>query len=88
MVVVAIDAEEARIMAGPDLSSRGVFYLPEAGGVIDELRGELSAMLAALPVDALRDVDAVKEHVRSALASAVHARTKRRPIVIPVVMEV
>jgi ribonuclease J len=88
MVVVAIDAEEARIIAGPDLSSRGVFYLPEAGGVIDELRSELTTMLAALPVDALRDVDAVKEHIRSALASAVHARTKRRPMVIPVVMEV
>jgi ribonuclease J len=88
MVVVAIDSEEAHLIAGPDLISRGVFYLPEAGGVIDELRSELSAMLAAMPVDALRDVDAVKEHIRAALASAVHARTKRRPIVIPVVMEV
>lgn len=88
MVVVAIDSEEAHLIAGPDLISRGVFYLPEAGGVIDELRSELSAMLAAMPVDALRDVDAVKEHIRGALASAVHARTKRRPIVIPVVMEV
>ncbi|HEX3671963.1 MAG TPA: ribonuclease J [Candidatus Cybelea sp.] len=88
MVVVAIDSEEAHLIAGPDLISRGVFYLPEAGGVVDELRAELSAMLAAMPVDALRDVDAVKEHIRSALASAVHARTKRRPIVIPVVMEV
>ena len=39
MVVVAIDSEEARVIAGPDLISRGVFYLPEAGGVLDELRG-------------------------------------------------
>ena len=31
MVVVAIDSEEARVIAGPDLISRGVFYLPEAG---------------------------------------------------------
>ena len=88
MVVVAIDSEEARVIAGPDLISRGVFYLPEAGGVLDELRGELRATIEGISVDAIRDVDAVKEHIRSALARAVYARTKRRPIVIPVVMEV
>jgi ribonuclease J len=88
MVVIAIDGEEARVIAGPDLISRGVFYLPEAGGVIDELRAELASAIESLSIDALRDVDAMKEHIRSALARAVHARTKRRPIVIPVVMEV
>ncbi len=88
MVVVAIDSEEARVIAGPDLISRGVFYLPEAGGVLDELRAELRATIEGLSVDALRDVDAVREHIRTVLANGVHARTKRRPIVIPVVMEV
>jgi ribonuclease J len=88
MVVVAIDSEEARVIAGPDLISRGVFYLPEADGVLDELRAELRTMIDGISVDALRDVDSVKEHIRGALASAVHNRTKRRPIVIPVVMEV
>jgi ribonuclease J len=88
MVVVAIDSEEARVIAGPDLISRGVFYLPDANGLLDELRAELRATIEGLSIDALRDVDAVKEHVRSALAASVHSRTKRRPIVIPVVMEV
>src|SRR5271165_2378159 len=67
MVVVAIDAEEAHLIAGPDLISRGVFYLPEAGGVLEELRAELQAMIEKMPVDAIRDVDAVKENIRSAL---------------------
>lgn len=88
MVVVAIDSEEAHLIGGPDLISRGVFYLPEAGGVLDELRAELNATIQGISVDALRDVDAVKEHIRSALARAVYTRTKRRPIIIPVVMEV
>jgi len=88
MVVVAIDSEEARVIAGPDLISKGVFYLPEAGGVLDELRAELTSMIEGISVDAMRDVNAVKEHIRSALARAVHTRTKRRPVVIPVVMEV
>ncbi len=88
MVVVAIDSEEARVIAGPDLISRGVFYLPEADGVLDELRAEVRAAIEGISVDAIRDVDAVKEHVRRALAGAVYARSKRRPMVIPVVMEV
>ena len=88
MVVVAIDGEEARVTAGPDLISRGVFYLPEADGVLDELRTELRTMIEGISVDAMRDVNSVKEHIRSALAGAVYARTKRRPVVIPVVMEV
>ncbi len=88
MVVVAIDSEEARVIAGPDLISRGVFYLPEADGVLDELRAELATMIEGISVDAMRDVNTVKEHIRSALARSVHVRTKRRPIVIPVVMEV
>ena len=45
MVVVAIDSEEARVMAGPDLISKGVFYIPEADGVLDELRGEVRAAI-------------------------------------------
>jgi ribonuclease J len=88
MVVVAIDAEEARVMAGPDLISKGVFYLPEAGGVLDELKTELLAALAQVSVEAMRDVNAVKEHIRSSVTKSIYARTKRRPIVIPVVMEV
>jgi ribonuclease J len=88
MVVVAIDSEEARVIAGPDLISKGVFYIPEADGVLDELRNELRTTIEGISVDAMRDVNSVKEHIRSALAGAVHARTKRRPVVIPVVMEV
>jgi ribonuclease J len=88
MVVVAIDAEEARVMAGPDLISKGVFYLPEADGVLDELRAELLTALGQVSVEAMRDVNAVKEHIRSSLTKAIYARTKRRPVVIPVVMEV
>ena len=88
MVVVTIDSEEARVIAGPDLISRGVFYMPEAGGVLDELRAELVTLIEDVPVEGIRDVDTVKEHIRSGLAKAIHSRYKRRPVIVPVVMEV
>jgi len=88
MVVVSIDSEEARIIAGPDIVTRGVFYLPESDGVLTELRDELRAIIDNCSVEGIRDLNTVKEHIRSGLAKAVFARSKRRPIVIPVVMEV
>jgi ribonuclease J len=88
MVVVTVDSEEARVVAGPDLISRGVFYLPESGGVLDELKAKLNEILAGCSAEGLRDVGNVKEHIRAGLSKAVFERSKRRPIVIPVVMEV
>ena len=88
MVVVTIDSEEARVIAGPDLISRGVFYMPEADGVMDQLRAELVTLIEEVPVEGIRDTNTVKEHIRSGLAKAIHARYKRRPVIVPVVMEV
>ena len=88
LVVVSIDAEEARIVAGPVLISRGVFYLPESDGVLDQLKVELIAILEHCSAEGIRDVHNVKEHIRTGLSKAIYARSKRRPIVVPVVMEV
>lgn len=88
MVVITIDSEEARVIAGPDIISRGVFYMPEADGVIEQLRSELIALMQEVPVEGIRDTNTVKEHIRSGLARAIHGRYKRRPVIVPVVMEV
>ena len=89
MVVVTIDAEEARVIAGPDLITRGVFYIPESDGkVLDDLKTELRTILDRVSAEGLRDVHNVKETIRAGLAEAIYTRSKRRPIVVPVVMEV
>jgi ribonuclease J len=88
MVVVTVDAEEARVVAGPDVISRGVYYLPDSGDVLDELKAKLTAILDDCSVEGIRDIGNVKEHIRSGLSKAVFEKSRRRPIVIPVVMEV
>jgi len=88
MVVVTVDAEEARVVAGPDLISRGVFYVPESGTTLDELKARLDEILSGFTNEGIRDIGTVKERIRSSLAKAVYEKWKRRPIVIPVVMEV
>lgn len=88
MVVITIDSEEARVIAGPDLVTRGVFYIPESNGVLDELKTHLKRVVEDCSVEGIRDVGTVKEHIRIGLSKAIYEKTRRRPIVIPVVMEV
>jgi ribonuclease J len=88
MAIVTIDAEEARVIAGPDLVSRGVYYMPESGAVMDELKAKLTKILEDCSIEGIRDVGNVKEHIRSGLSKAIFERSRRKPIVIPVVMEV
>jgi ribonuclease J len=88
MVVVTVDAAEARVVAGPDVVSRGVFYLPESEDVIADLERRVGDILHGCSLEGIRDVATVKEHIRKGLSKAVYDKTRRRPIVIPVVMEV
>jgi ribonuclease J len=88
MIVVTVDAEEARVVAGPDLVSRGVFYLPESEGVTRDLEKRVSDILSGCSAEGIRDVPTVKEHIRQGISKAVYEKTRRKPIVIPVVMEV
>ena len=62
MVVVTVDAEEARVVAGPDLISRGVFYLPESDGkVIDDLK-RACADPRSCSAEGIRDVSPSRRH--------------------------
>ncbi|MBV8364044.1 MAG: ribonuclease J [Candidatus Eremiobacteraeota bacterium] len=88
MVVVTIDSAQARVIAGPDLVTRGVFYLAESDGVLSDLRTELMRIIESCSVEGIRDINTVKEHIRKGLAESVYSRMKRRPIIIPVVMEI
>ncbi len=88
MVVVTVDANEARVVAGPDLVSRGVFYLPDSGDVTRDLERKVGDILHGCSAEGIRDVQTVKEHIRQGVSKAVYEKTKRKPIIIPVVMEV
>ena len=53
-----------------------------------EFKAKLRAILDGCSSDGIRDVGIVKEHVRQGLSKAVFEKTRRKPIIIPVVMEV
>ncbi|MDE2571146.1 MAG: ribonuclease J [bacterium] len=88
MVVVSIDAEDSRVVAGPDVMTKGVFYVPEADELLEDLRAAADEALADCSVEGMADPQTVRERIRESISRLVYERTKRRPVVVPVVMEV
>ncbi len=68
--------------------SRGFVYMEEADELIEEAREVVINTLSEITVDASTEWSAVKDDVRRAVAKLLYARTHRRPIVIPVMMEI
>lgn len=88
VIVLSIDKSTGALVAGPDMVSRGFVYMEEAEELIEEAREVVINTLSEITVDASTEWSAVKDDVRRAVAKLLYARTHRRPIVIPVMMEI
>jgi ribonuclease J len=86
-VSVAVNKEGA-IVGGPDVSSRGVVYVRDNEPLLDELRAAITTALATKSAEELRDRDALRGHVRAAVRQFINQRFQRKPVVLPIVMEV
>lgn len=86
-VVLTIDRHSGALLADPDISARGFVPGPKNGHVLEEARRYLRDLLLepARPIGAMKDQE---QQVRESLQSFVFAQTKRRPLVVPIVVEV
>ncbi len=86
--VVGIDSQTGEIVAGPDIVTRGFVYAEEAEELITDAKTVVREAIAKLDISSSTDWESARATVRSALNKFVYARTKRRPMVIPVILEV
>jgi ribonuclease J len=86
-VSITIDASGA-IVAGPEIASRGVVYVRENEPLLDELKATISSALAARAPDDPRDRDALALSVRTTVRQFINQRFQRKPVVLPIVLEV
>lgn len=86
--VVTIDAQSGEILAGPDLISRGFVHIDESRDFIEEAADRVADALEALEAEQVTDWGAIKKTCRRALGELVWHRTHRRPMILPVIMEV
>jgi ribonuclease J len=90
VVIVTVDSRTGTVLTGPEIITRGWVHAPEAEKLLDEAREVVLAAIEASELDepTSTDFDTLKRRARSALGRFVQERTKRRPMIVPVVMEV
>ena len=88
VVSLTFDSATGEVLAGPDISSRGFVYVKEAEELIEALEGEVIATLDLIRSREITDQNKMKSLIRDDLADFLWKRMKRRPIILPVFMEV
>ena len=87
VVVVTVDITSGKVLVGPEIITRGWVYAPEAEDLLDEACDRIAEVVEASLAKGERNVDALERDVRRAAGKFVSERTKRRPMIVPVVME-
>ena len=88
IVVATVSEQDGSSVAPPEVIFRGVPFLDEIDGLLDEIRTEVEASLDRAAADGLRDVDVLQQALHDDLAAWIYDRLRRRPMVLPVVVEV
>ena len=87
VVVVTVDIQTGKVLTGPDIITRGWVYAPEAEDLLDEACDRVAEAVETALAKGVRDVEALERDVRRAAGRFVNERTRRRPMIVPVVME-
>ena len=88
VVIVTVAAASGEIVTGPEIVTRGWVYAPEADDLIEDAKAVVRESIADAAVEGATDFETIRRHCRKSLARFIDERTRRRPAVIPVVMEV
>ncbi len=87
VVVVTVDIETGKVLVGPEIITRGWVYAPEAEDLLDEACDRVAETVEKALAAGVRNVESLERDVRRAAGKFVNERTKRRPMIVPVVME-
>ena len=88
VVVLAVDARSGEVLAGPDIMNRGFIFDETAGDLLEEARRRTVATLEAAPTEEKTDPGLLKQHIRRSLGRYFFEATQRKPVILPVIMEV
>ena len=88
IVVLTLDGGSGQVLAGPDIVSRGFVYVRDAGDLMDDAQTVLNNTMDHLMDKGVTDWGKIKQEIKDALGGFVWKETKRRPMIIPIIMEV
>ncbi|KAA6453024.1 ribonuclease J1 [Bacillus swezeyi] len=88
IVVVSINMKEFKVSAGPDLISRGFVYMRESGDLINDAQDLIAGHLNKVMERKTTQWSEIKNEITDTLAPFLYEKTKRRPMILPIIMEV
>ena len=88
IVVMSLDKASGELVAGPDIVSRGFVYVKESDELIEEARRTVDDALQACLDKGITDWGKLKTTTKDVLGDYVWKKTKRRPMILPIIMEV
>lgn len=87
-VVVTIDSQSGSIIAGPDIISRGFIYVRESERLIENVRDIVKGVLRNCEEEGISDWSTLKSSIKDSLRNFLYEKTKRRPMILPIIMEI
>lgn len=88
VVVVAIDTDGGYIISGPDIVSRGFVYVKESESLMDVVRATALASVERCLDAGATDYNSIKSALRDDLTKLLYSQTKRKPMILPIIMDV
>ncbi|MBR5506218.1 MAG: ribonuclease J [Clostridia bacterium] len=88
VVVVTISSDTGSIIAGPDVISRGFVYVRESESLMEDIRTIAKKALEGYEKNKIKDWSTLKNGVKSRISEYLYQETKRKPMILPVIMEV
>lgn len=88
IVAATLDARTGMVLAGPELVSRGFVYVRENEKLMDEARDQVREVLGRMSTFDLRDLGNVRTRIRETMSAFLYRKTKRSPMILPIIMEV
>ena len=88
IIVITVSKETGTIVAGPDIVSRGFVYMKESEELLEETKERLRSLLKQCEGEEISEWSGIKSNVREVVGKFLYERTRRRPMILPIVMEV
>ena len=88
IIAATIDKETGEVISGPDVVTRGFVYVRESEQLMEESRRLCESVLADCMYERVRDFGTIRNRLRDEISRLTFSRTKRSPMVLPIIMEV
>lgn len=88
VIIVTLDRRTGRVLKNPDIISRGFIYLKENQTILEDIRKKVRAVLSRLPAHQEVETDYIKTLIRDQVGQFLYTKTKRRPMILPVTIEI